>query len=260
MIQDRTKCEIPLQRIMKTLIASLSLALLTACSQAASVEPTQDANWQSDFSSLLAKYAKPSGVNYNGWAKNSGDLEKLQGVVNAIAGGEPTGSSDDKLAWYLNAYNAWILHLFLEDHPKSNTNALKRNAFFGKDNIVVAGEEMSLNRLEHEIIRPTFKEARVHFALNCAAASCPPLRSEAYTGAQLDQQLQEQADAFINDNPAGVQLDGKTAKVSEIFKWFSEDFDNGDIKGYINKFRDEKLGDKVKIGYLNYDWSRNEAK
>lgn len=239
---------------MKTLIPSLAFAAALALTTTAS------ADWQSDFSELLSQYAKPSGVDYDAWAKNADDLAKLESVVDAIASANPSGSSDEKLAFYINAYNAWILHLFLQDHPKSNTNAIKRNAFFGRDLISVAGEKMSFNRLEHEIIRPTFNEPRVHFALNCASVSCPPLLDEVYSGDKLDAQLTAQTKAFVNDNPLGVKVEGKTAKVSELFRWFSEDFDNGDIKGFINKYRDEPLGDNIKITYQNYDWNRNEAK
>ncbi len=239
---------------MKNLIPSLAFAAALALTTTAS------ADWQSDFSELLSQYAKPSGVDYEGWAKNADDLAKLESVVEAIASDKPSGSSDEELAFYINAYNAWILHLFLQDHPKSNTNAIKRNAFFGRDLITVAGEKMSFNRLEHEIIRPTFDEPRVHFALNCASVSCPPLLEEAYSSHKLDAQLTAQTKAFVNDNPLGVKVEGKTAKVSELFRWFSEDFANGDIKGFINQYRDEPLGDNIKIAYQNYDWNRNEAK
>ncbi len=116
---------------------------------------------------------------------------------------------------------------------------------------------MSFNHLENEIIRPVFNEPRIHFALNCAAASCPPLRDEAYVGSKLDAQLTEQTKAFVNTNPHGVQVQGRSAKVSQIFNWFSGDF--GDVKQFINQYRDEALPRFGKLNYLDYDWTRNDA-
>ena len=119
-----------------------------------------------------------------------------------------------------------------------------------------------MDHIEHDILRPGFKDPRVHFAINCAAKSCPPLRPEPYRADILDQQLDEMARAFINDSRQN-RLEGRTLYVSSIFKWFSEDF-NDDVVGFFLKYAREGLKkqleggkSKIKVKYLNYDWSLN---
>jgi len=126
----------------------------------------------------------------------------------------------------------------------------------------IDGKIITLDDIEHNILRPRFKDPRVHFAINCAAKSCPPLRSEPYYGGELDQQLEEMASAFIND-PSKNRLEGNTLYVSKIFDWFEEDF-NGDILGFFLKYAKGSLKEqlevnkeKIKVKYLDYDWSLN---
>jgi hypothetical protein len=119
-----------------------------------------------------------------------------------------------------------------------------------------------LDHIEHDILRPRFKDPRVHFAVNCASKGCPPLRSEPYQASTLEQQLDEMAQAFINDSRRN-RLEQQTLYVSSIFKWFSEDF-NDDVVGFFLKYaqgdlkkRLEDNKSKIKVKYLDYDWSLN---
>jgi hypothetical protein len=121
---------------------------------------------------------------------------------------------------------------------------------------------VTLDYIEHGILRPKYKDPRVHFAINCASKGCPPLRSEPYRGDVLDQQLNEMARAFIN-NPKHNRLEGKKLYVSSIFKWFKQDF-NDDIIGFFQEYAqgDLKKGldsnwEEIKVKYLSYDWSLN---
>lgn len=220
-----------------------------------------NADWRSDYTELLGKYVKHGGVDYKAWNADSADSAKLKSVVDAIAAETPSGSQDDKLAFYINAYNAWTLYYFVRDHPRQNSNALKRATFFKSKNANVSGTKMSLESLENNIVRAKFNEPRIHFALNCASTSCPPLLNRAYLGETLDADLDTQTKAYINDNPLGVKVskDGKTAEISEIFKWFAEDFNN-DPKTYINQYRETPLGKDTVIAYQKYDWSRNDPR
>jgi len=126
----------------------------------------------------------------------------------------------------------------------------------------IGGEVYTLDNIEHDIIRPLFKDSRVHAAINCASKSCPPLISTAYEGAILDDQLDKNAVAFVN-NGYYNKFTGDTLYVSKIFKWFSEDFDDDIIKFFKlyargeMKNKLETIGDKVRIKYMNYDWSLN---
>ena len=119
-----------------------------------------------------------------------------------------------------------------------------------------------MDDIEHDILRPRFKDPRVHFAINCASKGCPPLRSEPYRENILDQQLDEMTSAFLN-NPEMNRLDGNVLYVSRIFKWFPEDF-NKDIVGFFLKYATGSLkGElmkkrgRINIKYLDYDWSLN---
>jgi len=126
----------------------------------------------------------------------------------------------------------------------------------------IDGKVTTLDHVEHEILRPRYKDPRVHFAINCAAKSCPPLRPEAFSGAILDRQLDDSTRSFIND-PKSYRLEGNELYASRIFKWFSEDF-NEDVFGFFLKYATGNLkkeldakSDRISVKYLQYDWSLN---
>jgi hypothetical protein len=118
------------------------------------------------------------------------------------------------------------------------------------------GKTITLNTLEHKIIRPQYHEPRAHMALVCAAKGCPILRSEAYTADKLDDQLDDQSRQYLA-TPAGLVIDRKkdTASISAIFKWYGDDF--ASIPAFIGKHSGESV-EGLKIKYLDYDWSLNE--
>ena len=131
--------------------------------------------WIGTYNTLLAKYVTSSGVKYAAWKNDAADAQAIQNVVNGIASERLSGlSKKEQLAFYLNAYNAWILHEALAKYPTKSVKDLLFTFFTGQ-RIKVAGEPMSFNHLEKDIIRPKFNEPRIHFGLNCASRSCPPL-------------------------------------------------------------------------------------
>lgn len=216
------------------------------------------------YSRLLAKYVTPSGVRYSAWKANSADVQALQDVVNDISKNGPANDRNSKLAYYMNAYNAWILYGVIEKYPvKSIRDIAPLFGFFTSNRIVVAGEKMSQNKLEKEIIIKRFDEPRIHFAINCASASCPPLMPRAFTAATLDADLDKLATKFLNSNPKGLKLsdDEKSVAVSKIFEWNADAFKKaGGVLAFINQYRKEKLPGSIKLTYQDYDWSLNEAK
>jgi hypothetical protein len=218
--------------------------------------------WVATYNRLLAKYVTGTGVKYAAWKKDAVDMKALQSVVDGIATEKISGlSKKDQLAFYLNAYNAWILHEALDKYPTKSVKDVLFT-FFLSQRLKVAGEAMSFNHLEKDIIRPKFGEPRVHFALNCASRSCPPLNREAFEGGKLDAQLEKLAIAFIN-SPKGVDYSAgsKTAALSKIFDWYKEDFQNaGGPVAFINKRRQPPLPNDTKITYQEYNWTLNEAK
>jgi len=221
----------------------------------------QGSSWTADYNRLLGKYATANGVKYASWKNNAADLQALQKIVDGIAQENVSSlGQKDQLAYYVNAYNAWILHEALEKYP---TRSVKDTlfTFFTSKRIKVAGQETSFNALEKETIRSKFGDPRIHFALNCASSSCPPLQAEAFTGDKLDAQFEKLAKGFVNsDRGVRYSAEKKTAELSKIFDWYKDDFKDGGPVQFINKRRVTPLPADVKIAYQNYDWSLNEAK
>jgi hypothetical protein len=235
----------------------LQLIITITCAVAASAGA---GGYQDEYNALLKKYLAGDGVRYAAWKSNASDVANLQKVVDAIATNPVPQGRNEQLALYINAYNAWILHEALAKYPtKSVKDPLF--TFFLAARIKVAGEQMSFNHLEKDIIRAKFGEPRVHFALNCASHSCPPLNRQAFRGDELDQQFEKLAIAFVNSEK-GVKLspDKKTAELSKIFDWYKEDFKSDGVIAFINKRRSMPLPSDVKIKYQDYDWGLNEAK
>ncbi|MGD2272181.1 MAG: DUF547 domain-containing protein [Desulfobacterales bacterium] len=215
------------------------------------------------YAELLTKYVNNGQVDYEGFKREEQRLDQYLHVLKNV---DPKQlSRNEQFAFYTNAYNAWTIKLILSKYP--DIDSIRELGIFNtgpwKKNVVsLKGEKVSLDDIEHDILRPGFKDPRVHFAINCAAHSCPPLRSEPYYGARLDQQLDGATIAFIN-NPKRNYLDGNRLYVSKIFDWFAEDF-NHDPYSFVLKFAEddfkealEKKKGNIKLKYLPYDWSLN---
>ncbi|MFC1814726.1 DUF547 domain-containing protein [Thermodesulfobacteriota bacterium] len=215
------------------------------------------------YAGLLEKYVKSGGVDYKGLKNEETRLDKYLKIL------EETDtkklSRNEQFAFYINAYNAWTIKLILSGYPGIKSIKDLGSIFkspWKKQIARIDGDIITLDHIEHDILRPGFKDPRVHFAINCAAKSCPPLRSEPYRADIIDQQLDEMARAFINDFRRN-RLEGRTLYVSSIFKWFSEDF-NKDVVGFFLKYVREDLKkqledskSKLTVKYLDYDWSLN---
>ncbi len=220
----------------------------------------QTAPWVSEYNRLLAQYATPAGVKYGAWKKNDAAMKALRGVVDEIAQANVSSMGrKEQLAFYINAYNAWILHEALEKYPTGSVKDLLFT-FFTSKRIKVAGRQTSFKALEDDVIRAKFNEPAIHFALNCASRSCPPLLREAYQAGKLDAQFEQVAKGYINsENGVKLSADGKTARLSKIFDWYKGDFKNGVVE-FINKRRAQPIPKDAKIDYQDYDWALNEVK
>jgi hypothetical protein len=219
-------------------------------------------NWSETYNRLLGKYMTSGGVKYAEWKSNAGDLQAIQTVVDGIAKENVSAmGKQQQLAFYLNAYNAWILHEALGKYPTKSVKDVLFTFFTGK-RITVAGQQTSFNALEKETIRSKFSEPRVHFALNCASRSCPPLNREAFAADKLETQLEKLAKGYVNSEK-GVKYSAasKTAELSKIFDWYKDDFKGeGGALAFINKRRATPIPNDAKISYQDYDWGLNEAK
>ena len=215
------------------------------------------------FGDLLHKYVSDGNVNYAGFQSEEDKLDQYLDLLQSV---DPEAlSRNEQFAFYANVYNAWTIKLILTKYP--GIESIKELGIFStgpwkKKVVRLSGETVSLDHIEHDILRPRFKDPRVHFAINCAAISCPPLRSEPYLADKLDQQLEDATRTFIN-NPDSYRLEGQNLHVSRIFKWFSEDF-NEDALGFFIKYANQDLKEKlasnpekISIKYLEYDWSLN---
>ncbi len=209
---------------------------------------------------LLASYATPEGVRYSAWHANAEDMDKLQMVVDFYANTRPPKDHDTSLAWHLNAYNAWILHNILKKYPTKGPLD-GETLFFHGNRITISGKQTSFDHLEQKVIRPTFKEPRIHFALNCASESCPPLNTKPFTAAKLDTDLERLTLEFINKNPQGVVSERSGIKLSKIFEWYADDFGGkNELVAYINRYREHPLPANVKVEFLDYSWKLNSVK
>lgn len=223
----------------------------------------QETGNKSDYSALLKKYVKDGAVNYQGFKDEEAVLDNYLDLI------EKTDTKDlprdEQFAFYINAYNAWTLKLVLSGYPgiksiKDLGGVLKGP--WKKEICRIDGKVMTLDDIEHAILRPRFEDPRVHFAICSASKSCPVLSSELYQGDKLNEQLDAAARAFIND-PRKNRPEGNTMYVSTLFKWFADDFNN-DVMGFFLKYAEgnlkEKLTserDKLIVTYFDYDWSLN---
>jgi Protein of unknown function, DUF547 len=223
---------------------------------------SQAQNWTETYNRLLGKYVTSGGVKYAEWKNNAADLQAIQAVVDGIAKENVSAMEKrQQLAFYINAYNAWILHEALGKYPTKSVKDPLFTFFTGK-RIKVAGQDSSFNALEKETIRSKFSEPRVHFALNCASRSCPPLNREAFSAGKLEEQLEKLAKGYVNSE-RGVKYsaESKTAQLSKIFDWYKDDFKGeGGPLAFINKRRATTIPNDAKISYQDYDWGLNEVK
>ena len=215
------------------------------------------------YGGLLKKYVQNGQVDYAGIQSERAALDQYLDLLQRVD--IKSLSTDEQFAFYANAYNAWTIKLILTKYP--DISSIKSLGIFNtgpwkKKVVRLKGQTVSLDHIEHEILRPRFKDPRVHFAINCAAKSCPPLSSEPYSGDKLDRQLDDSTRAFIN-NPDSYRLEGQNLYISRIFKWFAEDF-NEDPLSFFRKYATGEFkrnldtnSAKIQIKYLDYDWSLN---
>jgi len=214
---------------------------------------------------VLRANVKGDKFNYQGVVGN----ESFKAYVKLIGETDPNSlpTREAKLAFYINAYNALTINSVLGYWPKiTSVSTIKPDFGFFKDKTQrVGGKMLSLNQIENEIIRPTFKDARIHAALNCASVSCPPLANFAFTAGKLEKQLNDVFAGFAND-AARNQVDTATGtvRISKILDWYKVDFKaaGGGAK-YLSGFvkdpaRKAALAAPKKVEFLPYDWNLNK--
>jgi hypothetical protein len=250
---------------MKTIFPVLFL-ILTACNPTVATNPNSSPPDHQLLNQLLKKYVDNKGmVNYVDLKKERAALKAYLATLEKNAPNDKW-SRNEQLAYWINAYNAYTLDLILEYYPIESIKDIGSkiqipfvNTAWDKKFIKIGSETYDLNNIEHGIIRKQFDEPRIHFALVCAAVSCPKLLNEAFIAARLDEQLTQAAKDFLSDTTKNNFRNVNEAELSKIFSWYSGDFKKkGSLIHYINQYAPTKLSEDAKISYLDYDWKLNE--
>jgi hypothetical protein len=247
----------------------------------------------SDYDSVLKTFVDGSAmVNYRKLKARPQRLNTfITDMGNLSPGGYDKWSDKDKIAFWLNAYNALTLKAIIDNYPIKSSffrsrvwpkNSIRQIAgVWDKKTFRVMGRNLTLEHIEHKILRVKFNEPRIHMAMVCAAMGCPPLRNEPYVGEKLDEQLDDQTRRFLaNSDKFKIDRGGNTLYLSPIFEWFADDFikkygptrdigeHNRKVSSVLNfvspylRETDKKymLAGRFKIKYLKYDWSLNEQR
>ncbi len=207
------------------------------------------------WDNLMKKYVSGSGaVDYAGLKK---EAQKVNDYLKKLSLNSPAANWNDaeKLSFLINAYNAATVSLILDNYPVKSITDLHNGKPWDYAFIKIGAKTYTLNDIEHKIIRPRFKEPRIHFAVNCAAISCPKLLNEAYLPSKLESQLDKQTKLFIN-NKQKNQITANQLKLSKIFDWYKEDF--GNLQAFIKPFVQSSIEANASISYLEYDWGLNK--
>jgi hypothetical protein len=227
---------------------------------------------------LLKKYVKPdrTGLNrveYAHWKKEGrNDLKAYLAALQAV---DPTTlDRPEQFAYWANLYNARTIDIVLDKYPVKSIKdislggtlkALVSGGPWQAKVVKVAGVEMSLDDIEHNVLRPVFKDPRVHYAVNCASIGCPNLMTAAFTGATLEAQLDSGARAFINSE-RGLKFQGGKVWASSIFSWFQSDFgaNAAAVLAHMANHAEPALKRKLigitRIDEYGYDWRLNDAR
>jgi hypothetical protein len=256
--QSRVKAKVlPAPPIYLWIAAFLSLLLILVTSARAA-----DYN-HAPLHELLKTHVRGGGIDYDGLSKEEAKLDAYLAPAESFS--VEALSRDEAMAFWINMYNAWTLKLILTKYPDLDSIKDLGSVFsspWKKRFVKIGGKTLTLGEIEHEILREEFKDPRIHFAINCASKSCPPLLPEAYRAATLEAQLDGATRDFIN-NRANTIIDSKRLTVSRIFKWYKDDFNN-DIPGYVKQYAAPELKQKLKnlgnapdVSFMDYDWSLN---
>jgi hypothetical protein len=209
------------------------------------------------YDAFLRKYVNSSGaVNYNSIKENNNELNKIVAQFEKVTKVN-SYSKEEQLAFWINTYNIFTIKLIADNYPLQSIQKLDGGKTWDIKRVTTNGTKYSLNQIENDIIRAQFKDARIHFAVNCAAKSCPPLQNYAFIPKTLENQLAAVSKKYCNNNNF-ITSDIKSISISKIFDWYSTDF--GNVLDFINKYRTVKSKNNLKIIYKDYDWSLNELK
>lgn len=210
------------------------------------------------WNNLLQKHVDNQGwVNYKGLLKDRNELKKY---LNLLSNNPPQSnwSKNEKMAYYINAYNVFTVELIIENYPLKSIKDLRRP--WKRKFIPIGDELLSLDDIEHGILR-NMNEPRIHFAVNCASVSCPKLYNKAFTANQLERQLDKLTREFINSSENNISEN--QLQLSKIFQWYEKDYLVNGIRSlahYVSQYTDVKINPNARVNFLDYNWALNEKK
>jgi hypothetical protein len=214
---------------------------------------------------------KASQLRYAAIAQDRAAVKAYLSNLSAVKESDFSGwSRSEQMAFLINAYNAFTVEKILTRYPDIRSiwdfGKIFGNPF--KDEFFVLLEKKrSLDAIEHQMLRPVYRDPRVHYAVNCASVGCPMLREEAYVAARLEKQLEEQTRRFLSDRSRNRLREG-SLELSRIFDWFKEDFEPREnyFARYASILSDDAAGQKLiaqgkaRFAFLDYDWTLNDVR
>ena len=217
-----------------------------------------------DYARLLERYVAEDGVRYEAWSDDPDDLTALEDLLAALASVEVAALPPaSQKAFYINLYNAAMLQAVFGHWPVASVKEIGPKPFsiFTKRFIAQGERRLSLDDVEKEILLKDYFDPRIHFAVNCASESCPPLRAEPFVAERLEAQLKAQTRLFARSQRAArVDRTKKRVAYSSLFNWYAGDFRGDNPADYLNHYRADRIPTDFGIGWIPYDWSLNAAK
>jgi len=245
-IKDSTATEKPLSTIKESLKAAEEKVI--------EIPLTTEIFNHTAWNLLLKENVSNDGrVNYEGFRQSKGELHDY---ITSLGANTPLESwgKDDKLAYWMNAYNAMTVDLILRNLPLQSIKEI--NKPWDQRLWKLNEKWYNLNEIEHQILRK-MEDPRIHFGINCASFSCPPLLNEAFTSKTVQSQLDQLAKSFVNDTKRNT-ISENSIQISKIFSWFSKDFKSkGSLIDFLNTYSKVTISPKARKSYKTYNWSLN---
>ncbi|MCB0802559.1 MAG: DUF547 domain-containing protein [Flavobacteriales bacterium] len=209
------------------------------------------------WNKLLKSNVSESGrVDYQGFINNQ---EQFYSYLNLLSKNEPSASwsKNEKMAFWINAYNAFTIKLIIENRPLKSIMEINKGQAWDIKFIKIGEKTLSLNNIEHDILRAKYSDARIHFAVNCASISCPRLYNSAFTASDLESQLNKLTKSFINNSEFNL-ITKNSIKISKIFEWYQEDFTKGEsLIDFLNRYTTINISSTADITFIDYNWNLN---
>ena len=211
----------------------------------------------------------PSGISrfdYAALKANTADFDELKAYLVGLSQMDPrTYSNAEQMAYWINLYNALTVFVVVGDYPVDTIRDIKSGILdwgpWNKELLTIAGEALTLNNIEHGILRPRYMDPRIHYAVNCASIGCPNLASQAYTSANMEELLEQGASDYIN-HARGVTEDDGELLISSIYEWFKADFGDSDegVIAHLQQYAQPRVAtilEKYTSFDDDYDWQLN---